>query len=135
MLASNFVCGVIEPGLASTWPRSRSVRSMPRSSTPTLSPATPYSSVFWNISTPVTVVLLGGLHQADDLDFVADLDLAALDAAGADRAAALDREDVLDGHQERLVLGALRRRDVGVQGVHQVVDALAGRVVLAHRTA
>ena len=34
---------------------------------------------------------------------VADLDDAALDAAGADGAAALDREDVLDRHQERLV--------------------------------
>src|SRR4030095_6002616 len=40
--------------------------------------------------------------QADDLDGLADLDLAALDTAGADRAAALDAEDVFDRHQERL---------------------------------
>ncbi len=36
--------------------------SMPRSSTPTLSPAMPYSSVFWNISTPVMTVLRGVFH-------------------------------------------------------------------------
>src|SRR5207249_9303434 len=50
--------------------------------------------------------LLRLLHEADDLDFVADLDLAALDTAGADRAAALDRKHVLDAHQEGLVLFA-----------------------------
>src|SRR4029077_2818594 len=41
--------------------------------------------------------------DADDLDLLAYLDLAALDAARGDRAAAADREHVLDGHQERLV--------------------------------
>src|SRR5262245_11838594 len=75
--------------------------------------------------------LLGFLHEADDLDFVADLDLAALDTAGADRAAALDREHVFDAHQERLVLFAHGRGNVAVQGIEQVVDALAGGVVLA----
>ena len=63
--------------------------------------------------------------EADDLDLVADLDLAALDAAGDDRAAAGDREDVLDRHQERLVDVALRRRDVGVDRVHQLEDRSA----------
>ena len=37
--ASKSVCGVIEPGFASTWPRSTSSRFVPRSNTPTLSPA------------------------------------------------------------------------------------------------
>src|SRR5690606_27529534 len=37
--------------------------------------------------------------ESDDLLLVADLDDAAVDRAGADGAAALDREDVLDGHQ------------------------------------
>src|SRR5439155_19106101 len=46
------------------------------------------------------------LADADDLDFVADLRDAALDATCGDRAATLDREDVLDRHQERLVLDA-----------------------------
>ncbi|GAV37034.1 hypothetical protein ROTAS13_04726 [Roseomonas sp. TAS13] len=51
------VCGVIEPGLASTCPRSTSSRFVPRSSAPMLSPASPLSSSLRNISTPVTVVL------------------------------------------------------------------------------
>jgi hypothetical protein len=60
--------------------------------------------------------------DADDLDLVARLDLALLDAAGDDGAAAGDREDVLDRHQERLVDVARRLRDVGVDGLHQLED-------------
>ena len=52
--------GVIEPGLASTCPRSTSSRLVPRSSTPTLSPARPSSSSLRNISTPVHVVFVVG---------------------------------------------------------------------------
>ncbi len=44
------------PGLASTCPRSTSSRFVPRSNTPTLSPAWPWSSSLRNISTPVHVV-------------------------------------------------------------------------------
>ena len=50
------MCGVIDPGFASTCPRSISSRFSPRSSTPTLSPACPSSSSLRNISTPVTTV-------------------------------------------------------------------------------
>ena len=117
----NSVCGVIEPGLHSTWPRSISVRAMPRSSTPMLSPACAWSSSLRNISTPVTTVLRGLGVDADDLDLVADLDHAALDTAGGDGAAAGDGEDVLDGHQERLVDVALRLGDEGVDRVHELV--------------
>ena len=42
--------------LHSTWPRSTSSRLVPRSRTPTLSPASPWSSSLRNISTPVHVV-------------------------------------------------------------------------------
>src|SRR5207244_3967585 len=63
--------------------------------------------------------------EADDLDLVADLDLAALDPAGADGAPALDREDVLDGHQERLVDLADRLGDVLIHRLDQVEDRLA----------
>ena len=49
------MCGVIVPVFASTIPRSMSSFWIPRRSTPTLSPATLSSSVFWNISRPVTV--------------------------------------------------------------------------------
>src|SRR4030088_88038 len=44
------------PGLANTCPRSTSSRFVPRSSTPTLSPACPSSSSLRNISTPVQMV-------------------------------------------------------------------------------
>ena len=53
------MCGVIEPGFASTIPRSTSSFSVPRSSTPILSPACPSSKSFLNISTPVTILLNG----------------------------------------------------------------------------
>src|SRR5262249_62199687 len=54
--ASNLVCGLIDPFLLSTIPRSTSSRLVPRSSTPTLSPACPWSSSLRNISTPVHTV-------------------------------------------------------------------------------
>ncbi len=69
----------------------------------------------------MTVVLTVGL-EADDLDFLADLDDAALDAAGDDGAAARDREHVFDRHQEGLILRALRLRDIVVDRVHQLQD-------------
>ena len=94
---------------------------MPRSSAPTLSPASPESKSFLNISTPVTVVLRVG-RMPDDLDLVAHVDHAALDAPRDHRAASLDAEDVLDRHQERLVLRALRLRDVVVHRLHQLPD-------------
>jgi hypothetical protein len=40
--------------------------------------------------------------DADDFDLVAGVDDPLLDAAGGDGAAAGDREDVLDRHQEGL---------------------------------
>src|SRR5688572_19527235 len=66
-----------------------------------------------------------GVADADDLDFLADLDDAGLDAAGDDRAAARDREHVLDRHQERLVERAVRLWDPLVDGFHQLEDGLA----------
>ncbi len=117
----NFVCGVIEPGFASTWPRSISSFSTPRSRQPTLSPAWPWSRSLRNISTPVTTVFFVSLKPMI-CDLVADLDHAALDAARGHRAAALDREHVLDRHQERLVDVAHRLGDVAVERVEQAAD-------------
>ena len=71
----------------------------------------------------MTVVFTVG-SQADDLDFLADLDDAALDAAGHDRAATRDREHVFDRHQERLVDRTLRLRDVVVDLFHQLEDGV-----------
>ena len=58
----------------------------------------------------------------DDLDLLADLDDPALDPARHHRAAARDREHVLDRHQERLVDRTLRLRDVLVNRLHQLQD-------------
>src|SRR6185437_13672342 len=55
--ALNLVCGVMDPVLASTIPRSTSSFAIPRRRSPALSPAMPSSSCFLNISTPVTTVL------------------------------------------------------------------------------
>src|SRR5690606_1945489 len=57
--------------------------------------------------------LLAGTH---DLGVLVDLEDAALDTTGDDGATTGDREDVLDGHHERLVEVALRLRDVLVHG-------------------
>jgi hypothetical protein len=73
-----------------------------------------------NISTPVQVV--SGSDDTDDFDFFANLDDAALDTTGHNGAATGDGEDVFDRHQERHVDGALRGRDVGVQGISQTED-------------
>src|SRR4029078_389299 len=67
---------------------------------------------------------LAGLLDADDFDFVADLDDATLDTAGDYGAAAFDGEDLFHGHQERQVRGAGRHRDVGVKRFHELPDAL-----------
>ena len=56
------------------------------------------------------------------LDLFADLDLAAIDAARGDRAAARDRKDVFDRHQERLVDLALRHRNRLVERGEQFLD-------------
>jgi hypothetical protein len=74
-----------------------------------------------NISTPGHH-RLARLAEADNLDVLADLHLAALDAARHHRAASLNREDVFDRHQERLVDVARRQRHVLVHRFHQLVD-------------
>ena len=81
----NWVCGVIEPGLHSTWPRSTSSRLTPRNSTPTLSPGSPVRLA--KRSRPRAHRLLGRL-DAHDLDLVADVNDPALDPPGHHRAAA-----------------------------------------------
>src|SRR3954451_4280585 len=67
---------------------------------------------------------LAGRLDPDQLDLVADLDDAPLDPPGGDRPPALDPEDILDRHEERLVDRSLRGRDVGVDRVHQLLDRL-----------
>ena len=68
-----------------------------------------------------------GRTDTDDFDFFANLDDAALDTTGDDGAATGDGEDVFDRHQERLVDGAFRGRDVGVERVGQAEDGRFAR--------
>src|SRR3569623_328259 len=63
-----------------------------------------------------------GVFDADDFDFVAHFDDAALDAAGHHGAAAGNREDVFDGHQEGAVDGALGLGNVAVHGLDEFED-------------
>src|ERR1700757_1304495 len=63
----------------------------------------------------------GGGPDADDLDFLVDVDHATLHTTGDHGATAGDGEDVLDGHQERLVGLADRVRNRLVDGVHQLL--------------
>ena len=75
----------------------------------------------------------GGLLRrgdADDLDFLADLDDAALDPAGDDGAAPGDGEDVFDRHQEGAVDGALGLGDVGVEGFGELQDRAFAELAL-----
>src|SRR5690606_13013446 len=73
---------------------------------------------------------LDGVLQAHDLDFLADLDDAALDTTGHDRATTRGREHVFDGHQDRAAHGALGRRDVAVQRSGQLADGLLAQLAL-----
>ena len=96
---------------------------------PTLSPAWPSSICLRNISTPVTTVF-DSLSNPMSSTVVVDLDDAAFDTARGHRPTTLDREHVLDGHEERLVDLSLRLRDVAVESREQLVDLrfpLAGR--------
>src|SRR5260370_16222978 len=68
--------------------------------------------------------------EPHDLDFLADLDLAALDAPCYDSPAPRDRENVFDRHQEWLVGFARRLRHVAVYRLHQIQDGLAVRAIV-----
>src|SRR5690606_28829073 len=69
----------------------------------------------------------GGLlrrAQTHDLHLAVDSEGTALGAAGDDGATTGDREDVLDGHQERLVLVAHRIRDRLVDSLHELENGV-----------
>ena len=66
----------------------------------------------------------GGGLDADDLDRLVQLELAALHTTGGNGTTAGDGHDVLDSHQERLVVVTGGRRDVVVDGVHELADGV-----------
>src|SRR5262249_36963458 len=61
--------------------------------------------------------------ETDDLDFVADLHNAALDAPGNDGATAADRENIFHRHNERFVDIPHRLLNERVHSVHQFEDS------------
>src|SRR5271166_5412777 len=65
---------------------------------------------------------LARLAEADDLDILAHLHLAALDTTSNNGSASLDRENIFNRHQERLVHVARRQRNALVHRFHQLVD-------------
>src|SRR5438876_1208360 len=115
------------PGFASTIPRSISSFSTPRSSTPTLSPATASSSVLRNISIPVTTVFFACARRPTISTSSPTLPPPPPPPPPPPlppppprhRPPPRDRENVLHRHQERLLHFPLRRRDVRVHRVHQ----------------
>src|SRR5579872_2652255 len=136
--AMNFVCGWIDPGFASTIPRSISSFSTPRSSTPMLSPATASSSTFRNISSPVATVFFAcGRNPTISTSSPTfspprpPPPPPPLHPPRRHRPPPRDREDVLHAHQKRLVHVPLRRRNVRVHRVHQLPDAPRPRILPA----
>ncbi len=99
-------------GLGEYLPRSTSSFLVPRSSTPTLSPARALSSSLRNISMSVAIVFAVGAHRRFRLP--PSSSDAALDTTGHDGAAAFNVEHVFDAHQERLVDSPLGHRNVFV---------------------
>ena len=67
--------------------------------------------------------------KADDLNRIVQLQLAALHTTRSNRAAARDREHVLNRHEERLVRVTRRRRNVLVNLVHELEDLRLHRIV------
>ena len=65
-----------------------------------------------------------GILDADDLDGLVELELTALDTAGSNGTTAGDGHNVLNGHQEREVVVTSRRRDVLVDGLHELADSV-----------
>ena len=122
----------MEPGLQMTMPRSISSRSTPRSRTPTLSPACASSRILRNISSEVATVFFWVPMPTISIS-APGVDLAALDTSGRDRAAAGDREDVLDGHEERLVDVADGLGDARVARLDELEDGLLVRLVALER--
>src|SRR3954465_14928582 len=115
----------MEPGFASTCPRSTSSFFVPRRRAPMLSPARPSSSSLRNISTPVQVVLVVGRRPMISISsptFTIPRPHPPLDPPRHPGATTGDREDVLDGHQERLVDRTLGLGDERVDRVHQLGD-------------
>ena len=130
-LALNFVWGVMLPGLARTCPRSTSSFLVPRRSTPTLSPAWPWSKILRNISTEVATVLAVGRKPTISTSS------PGLTIPRSTRPVTTVPRPEMEktsstGMRKGLSSVADRLRDVGVAGIEQLKDRFAvGAVCLA----
>ena len=61
--------------------------------------------------------------DADDLHSIANLGHTTLNTTGSNGTTARNGHDILDGHQEGLVLLTIRVGDVGINSIHQFLDA------------
>src|SRR5690625_7503039 len=113
--ASNLTCGLTEPGLTRTWPRSTSSRLVPRRRTPPFSPARPSSSSLEHFHTGTYG--LGGVFQADNFQLFTHFNDAALNTTGHHSTATGAGEHVFYRHTELLIIGALR---LHVGGTHDL---------------
>jgi len=115
------MCGVMDPPLASTMPRSTSSFAMPRRSKPALSPASPSSSCFLNISTrhvPLPSCACRGSRQFP-LPRPPSPCRARLRPVTTG-AAPLNRKNIFNRHQERLIqLAPPGRECIFVDRLHQ----------------
>src|SRR6185295_16497769 len=123
---SNLACGVIEPGLASTWPRSTSSRLVPLRRMPTLSPAWPSSRSFLNISTPVHTVLVVGFRPT--ISISSPTLITPRSTLPVTTVPLPEIENTSHRHQERPIDRPLGLRDVGVQRVSELQDRLDAHV-------
>ena len=71
----------------------------------------------------------GIIGNTDDLDGIVELEGSSLDTARCNGTTSGDGEDILNRHQERLVVITNRIRDVGINRIHQLHDLVAPRAV------
>ena len=67
--------------------------------------------------------------NADDLHCIANLSNATLNTTGSNSTTAGNGHDILDGHQEGLVLLTIGVGDIGIDSVHQLLDALVSGII------
>ena len=113
----------MEPGLQITIPRRIWFFSIPRSSRPALSPASPSSRSLRNISTPVQVDTSGWSIRPTISIGSPTFYTASFNTTGSYGTTTGDGEYVFYRHQEGLINRARRQRNVAVYGVHQFSTA------------
>ena len=124
----NFVCGVIDPGAARTWPRSTSSRPVPRSSAPMLSPASPESNNLRNISTPVQTVFVVSRIPTISISSPTLINPRAGCLTCHNRATSRNRKHIFNRHQEWHDLSRVPAAGMySSTAVHQLLDRLNAR--------